>query len=138
MLKIYDMKSFFRLDQQDWQEARSSGWFCKDDSEVQSERVIINDVSWNKVYDALNEIPCDPLFTGRTLFRKRPYIDIAMSWPGDSVRVFPQDCKTFSYKVESIERKYMSLEWIMKNLSADKAIQYLKERGITTCPIMTK
>ena len=30
----------------------------------------------------------------------------------------------------------ISLDEIMKDFSADKCIQYLKERGITACPIL--
>jgi hypothetical protein len=40
-----------------------------------------------------------------------------------------------SYKIEYEEWKEVTLEWIIKNLPADQTIQYLKERGITTCPM---
>lgn len=33
------------------------------------------------------------------------------------------------------EKKNVTLEWIMEHLSADKAIQFLKERGMAVCPI---
>lgn len=33
------------------------------------------------------------------------------------------------------EKKDVTLEWIMGHLSADKAIQFLKERGMAVCPI---
>jgi hypothetical protein len=43
--------------------------------------------------------------------------------------------KSISYMQTYEERKDVSLEWIIKHLPADQAIQYLKERGITTCPM---
>lgn len=33
------------------------------------------------------------------------------------------------------EMEYVTLEWIMRHLKAEQAIQYFKERGMNVCPI---
>ena len=40
-----------------------------------------------------------------------------------------------TYKTSYTEHKSVTLNWIMEHLSADQCIQYLKDRGMTACPI---
>ena len=44
-------------------------------------------------------------------------------------------CKTFSLFVKNKLRENVTVDWIMKNLPVNQAIQYLIERGMGICPI---
>ena len=70
------------------------------------------------------------IYTDTTLFRKRPYAEINYNW----------DCSERYYGFKEIRIKECEEPWenaTLKDIhdcsSADQFIQYLKERGITTC-----
>jgi hypothetical protein len=60
------------------------------------------------------------------------YIDYTDAWD----KVVYTHFNTLSYKTEAEEWTDVTLDWIIKNLSADECIQYLKERGMAACPIL--
>ena len=39
-------------------------------------------------------------------------------------------------KEKNYEEKYYTLQDLMKNLSADEMIEYLKDNGLNVCPIV--
>jgi hypothetical protein len=73
----------------------------------------------------------DYVITGKTFFLKIPYIKI-QHWPEDG----------FHYNFDSItiEKHYVpwniTMNELFEDFSADQCIQYLKDRGITACPIL--
>ena len=70
--------------------------------------------------------------TGTTLFRKRPYVKIEYSWcSADEYYNF--DHITLERRVEPWTNA--TLKDIHDYSTADQFIQYLKERGITACPM---
>lgn len=81
------------------------------------------------------QLPTPAITIGTTFFRKRPYVQVEYSW--DAVD------KYYHFDHITIERhyepwKYATLQDIMKMTDAEDFIQYLKERGMTTCPILNK
>ena len=137
MLKIYNVKSFYQIDRQQWEECGHIGWTCQDETQIEEEIVILNEVPFYHAFDTIEADPgsFDGLYIGQTMFRRRPYIKIGGAFVSDYTRYFSQNAHTISYKVVYLEKKNITLEWIMKHLSADKAIQYFKDRGINICPI---
>lgn len=137
MLKIYDVQSMFQLNNQgEWKSCGYDGYTCKDDNEVQQERIVFNNFSWNQVRDFLKTNHLDGFYNDTTYFRKRPFISISYSWEISRLELFEDSVDTISYKHVYTERKDVTLDWIVKHCSADKAITYLKQRGINTCPIL--
>ena len=70
--------------------------------------------------------------TGTTFFLKRPYVKIEYSWCSED--------KYYSFERITLERRVEpwnnpTLKDIHDCSTADQFIQYLKERGITTCPM---
>lgn len=74
------------------------------------------------------------LWIANPLLCRKPIIRIcpSSSWEPISYKKF----NTLSYKLKYTEWTDVTLEWIMKHLSVDQCIQYLKERGIMACPVL--
>jgi len=79
-----------------------------------------------------NKVPSPAIKTDTTLFRNRPYVEIEYSWSDVD--------RYYNFNSITIERHYepydITLNELFKEYSADECIQYLKERGMTTCPIL--
>ena len=78
-------------------------------------------------------MPTPNVTAGTTLFLKRPYVKIVYS-------LFDED-EYYNFDKITIERRKepwtdATLKDIHDNSTADQFIQYLKERGMTTCPIL--
>lgn len=70
---------------------------------------------------------------GHTFFRERPYVELEYSWR-DTEKYYNFDRITIEYHYEPWNDA--SLKDIMEMSTAEDFIQYLKERGITICPIL--
>ena len=70
--------------------------------------------------------------TGTTLFLKRPYVKIEYSWCSED-EYYNFDHITLERRIEPWTDA--TLKDIHDYSTADQFIQYLKERGITTCPM---
>jgi hypothetical protein len=70
--------------------------------------------------------------TGKTFLFKRPYVKIEYSWCSED-EYYNFDHITLERRVEPWTNA--TLKDIHDYSTADQFIQYLKERGITTCPM---
>lgn len=132
MLKVYHIYDYVSIDGAQWREVGGYGEKAIDgDPETE---LCLNNASFADAYEYLTQHTLCGVYIDTTLFRKKPTIEISYNdaWNAAIYRHF----STISYKREYEEWTNVSLKWIIENLSADKTIQYLKERGITTCPIM--
>lgn len=131
MLKVYKVKSYVSIDGADWQHVGADGHTVSDDDPT--EKVFFENFTLSQCYEYVKEKSLDGIWPSKTFFKKKPMLYIGRGFyssPGYTA------FDTISYKDVYEEWKDVSLEWIMKHLSADQCIQYLKERGITTCPIL--
>ena len=84
-------------------------------------------------HEALTKkLPTPHITTGKTLFLKRPYVKIEYSWCTED--------EYYNFDTITIERRKTpwttaTLQDVHDYSTADQFIQYLKERGITTCPM---
>lgn len=131
MLKVYTVKSYLSIDNGDWQHVGVDGYTVTDDNPT--EKIIFENFTLEQCYDYLLEKRLDGIWPSKTFFRKKPMIYIN---DGSLDRKPYYSFNTITYKYVYKEWESVSLEWIIKHLSADQCIQYLKERGITTCPII--
>lgn len=131
MLKVYTVKSYVSINGRDWQRVGFSGYTMTDDNPT--EKVILNNATFDECYEYVSQHSLDGIYLDSTLFKKKPIIYI-----GDSIfdnhRYDQFD--TISYKYVYEEWEDVSLNYIMEHFSADKCIQYLKERGMSACPIL--
>lgn len=131
MLKVYHVDSYYKIDDEDWSECGSRGYTIRDESEAVTRR-LLDEANWDEVYGSMYDGVCSET----TLFGKRPYISVYRGWMDDkSRRLYHDDFSRFSYEYRYTEWTGCPLEWIMKHASAEQTIQYMKERGMTVCPL---
>jgi hypothetical protein len=131
MLKVYYIRDYVSIDGSEW---RSVGGYGEKviDGEPENE-LRLDNASFNEVYEYLTRHLLSGVWNDTTFFRKKPLIQVSYNdaWDWVEYRHF----NTMSYKREYKEWKNVPLKWLMEHASADQFIQYLKERGITTCPM---
>lgn len=131
MLKVYRVESYVSIDGSDWWHVGTDGHTTRDDDPT--EKILFENFTFEQCYEFLQGKGLDGIWHSKTFFRKRPMLYIGeWFYEAKSYTSF----NTISYKYIYKEWESVSLEWIMKHLSAEQCIQYLKERGITTCPIL--
>ena len=77
-----------------------------------------------------------PAHWGRTFFRKRLYL--AVRYRGDDfyTRYYADELKSFIVGDVFVPVKDATLEDVLKLCPADEAVAYLKEKGLSVCPVM--
>ena len=129
MLKIYDVVSYVSIDGAEWRAVGHPGYCCID--EDRDVKIILDDVSFSEACEYIDDHSLDGIYPGTTLWRNKPVICVYYCGVIDDVRY--KNFNTISYKKVYTENKNVTLGWLMEHLSAEQTIQYLKERGITTC-----
>ena len=131
MLKVYNYYAYVSIDGADWRRIDHAHTITDDEP---LDMLIWDNISFDVVRELLNHHPVIGMHNSHTLFRKKPTIEICFedAWLSP---VEYKHFKTLSYKIEFKEWKDVPLQWMIEHSPADKVIQYLKERGITTCPM---
>lgn len=127
MLKPYKVHTYISVDDGPKHKIWSVGYGLTED-----ELPNVAEVSYTFQEALTKKLPTPHVTTGITLFRKRPYVKIEYSWCNED--------EYYNFDHITIERhKEPWTEATLKDIhdytSADQFIQYLKERGITTCPM---
>ena len=134
MLKIYDPIYAVSIDGGPWERLEDpfdTNWLVTDEDLPETE-LLLDDVSFQEAYDYLRENYISGARTCRTIFKGKPQLSLLYFNTID--RKYIKKCKRFSLRVENKFRKNVTLDWILKNVEADQAIQYLTERGMGICP----
>ena len=131
MLKVYAVTDYVAINGGDWYEVCYG--YQVTDKELH-DTVPLNFMSFESAYNYLSHNTLNSVYRDTTLFRKKPVICVSYIYPLDSARY--TNLRTMAYKTTYKEWSDVSLDWLMKNLSADECIQYLKDRGMTACPIL--
>lgn len=139
MLKIYDPIYSVSIDGGPWERLENwfdTNWFVTDE-DLPRTKILLDYVSFQEAYDYLRENYIFGARTCKTVFRGRPQLSLLYFNTID--RKYIKNCEGFWLRAENRLRKNVTLDWIMKNLEADQAIQYLTERGLEIClPKKTK
>ena len=130
MLKIYTRKYWVSINNKEWEQVWRGKEIMTDSPP--SEAVIFDKLSFDECYELLQNVPMYHIRAGKTFFRKRPKVVIEYDY--DRIKHYTH-FDTISCKVTYEEIKDASLYAIMRYFSAEETIQYLKERGVTTCPM---
>ncbi len=132
MLKVYNVYDYVSIDGAKWRTVGSYGRYKVADEELEN-TLVLDNASFDETREYLSQHLLDGVWNDSTWFRNKPIIAVSYqdAWNSVEYRHF----KTMSYKREYREDKNVSFKWLAEHLSADRFIQYLKERGITTCPM---
>ena len=133
MLKIYDPIYYASIDGGPWK--RLEDPFCTNlfitDEELPETELLLDDVSFEEAYDYLRDNYISGAITCKSVFKGKPQLSLLYFNASD--RKYIKKCEGFWLRVENRLRENVTLDWIMKNLKADVAIQYLTERGMGVC-----
>ena len=135
MLKIYDPIYSVSIDGGPFErlgDPFDTNWFVTDNDLPETE-LLLDGVSFQEAYDYLRDNDIFGARTCRTIFKGRPQLSVLYFNTID--RKYIKKCKGFSLCAENRLRENVTLDWILKHLEADQAIQYLTERGMGICPI---
>ena len=131
MLKVYTVKSYVSINGGDWQRVGLNGHIMTDNNPT--EKVILNNATFDGCYKYVSQHSLNGIYLYSTLFKKKPIIYI------NDRHLYEHrydHFNTISYKYVYEEWEDVTLDYIMEHFSADKCIQYLKERGMSACPIL--
>ena len=131
MLKVYNVYDYVSIDGAKWREVGRTGYKVTDE-EVKN-KLVLDNASFEEAREFLSNNVLDGVWNYSTFFRNKPAVCVSYQDAWDVVTY--KRFNTISYKTEYKEDKHVTTKWLMEHLSADKFIQYLKERGITTCPM---
>ena len=135
MLKIYDPIYSVSIDGGPWkrlEDPLDTNWFVTDEDIPETE-LLLDDVSFQEAYDYLRDNYISGARTCTTFFKDKPQLSLLYFNTID--RKYIKKCEGFCLRAENRLRKNVTLDWILKHLEADQAIQYLTERGMGICPI---
>ena len=130
MLKVYTRKYYVSINNKEWEQVWWERDMMKDNPP--SESIVVDQMSFNEFYNLLQNDSMNHIQAGKTLFRKRPKITIEYDY--DRIKRYTH-FDIISCKVTYEEIKNPTLYSIMRCFPAELVIQYLKERGITACPM---
>ena len=99
-------------------------WFVTDEDIPETE-LLLDDASFDEAYDYLRNNHISGARTCRTFFKDRPRLSLLYFNTID--RKYIKKCDGFWLRAENRLRKNVTLEWIVKHLEADTAIQYLSD-----------
>ena len=131
MLKVYNVVSYVSVDGANWRSVGHPGHCCTD--EDRDVKLILDNASFAEAREYIGNHFLGGVYNSETFWRNKSVIAVHYRDALDDV-VY-RNFNTISYKNVYTENKNVTLGWMMEHLSADKVIQYLKERGLTTCPM---
>ena len=133
MLKVYEAKYYVSIDGGEFRqvEERCYPYVLRNDNEPKA--LFLPAMTFQEFYEYIKTHPLSGVNYGKSIFGK-PYIQAMYDWSWDSYETY-YAFKTISYRRVFEECTNMTLSEIFKNFPADQCIQYLKERGVTTCPM---
>lgn len=136
MLKVYSKKYYASIDGGEWLQLYSNSYpyVLHDDGEPTTCNIFDN-ITFEECYEWLQKHHSCGIRWERTLFGKKKIIRLKYNWNWDDDYVY-KNFKTISYKYVLKECSYVTLDEILKHFPADQCIQYMKERGITACPMI--
>ena len=134
MLKVYIARNYISIDTGPWERIDGLHTYMRDDATVLPEQILINKLPFNECCEMLKTDNMRGMYYSETNFRHKPLVCVkyAGDWDTTAYKYFD----TLSYKTTYEEDTYITLSKIMERFPSDQVIQYLKERGITTCPML--
>lgn len=136
MLKVYKVEYYVSIDDGEWREVEEGlhyNYVLKDEAESKEQAILPRAMTFQEFYEYIKSNPLYGVNYGKNIFGKQ-YITLMYDWSWDSWESYYK-FNTISYKRVFKECTNMTLSEIFEHFPADKVIQYLKERGITTCPM---
>lgn len=128
MLNVYKKQTYVSVNQEEWIQVGYSPLVLIDEEEA-TEKMILQNVSFKDCCDFLQTQTIRGFHMNKTRITKKPIIVLGDGWGNYHYKEYK--------KFNSISCKYVytlmssiTLEYIIKHYSANKVIQYIKERDL--------
>ena len=132
MLKAYRVNSYYKVDDEDWEICGCGKTVLMQEFKNNiNVDLVFDGADWDTIYDC----DYDGIYSSVTWLRNRPYIMTHCWHRYDGRRFYKDSFKKFSYAKVYREDTDCSIDWLVKNMPAELVIQYMKERGMTICPM---
>lgn len=133
MLQAYGWELYVKINNNDWEDTRCSGWSLIEGTPPREE-AILTDASFEEVCNYMSNVSIPCFHIDFTLFKKRKFLRYHRRYVlQEDEKFFEKDIKSISIQLTNTRRE-VSLKEIFEHCPAEQAIQYMKERGLTTCP----
>ena len=133
MLQAYDWHLEIAFDNSRWEDTGYTGWSLED-REMPQEEIILKKASFSDVVNYMMKINIPCFHIDYTFLKHQPYIRYHRRYyMEEDERIFEKHNKKFSCRMV-YKKKEVTLKEIFDSCPAEQAIQYMKERGLTTCP----
>lgn len=134
MLKVYNRKTYVSINGEPWEPVGRTIAIMSANNPI--EKIIFENKTFEECFEYLGHHCMDGMSAGYTFFRHKPAVYIRYSYNLSST--YYKHFNTISYKHIYNENDDITLNDLMEDFAAKDVIEYLKERGITTCPIVNK
>lgn len=144
MIKAYKRITTLVINEEAIHQSESTYPVLKDESEVTEETILVEGDSFDKFYEdakgTLNKYIGNPAFgvwfVGKTLFKKRHYV-LLRDWVESVEYKYIDNGEPLSYYIsECYVETPISMNELFELKDSNKVIQYLKEHGMNTCPMI--
>lgn len=132
--KIFFNNEFITIDY-------NSKWYYLEENETELVTTKINTWEKAKEFAIKDEYNIYTAF-GKTFFKKKEYVKIRKSdwWSDGYYQLFEEDFPNDLYIIHTdyveVDLNYYTLKEIMDRTKASDFIEYLKDNGLTTCPMI--
>ena len=126
MLNVYKKETLVSINQEDWIQVGYSPYVLIEETEEKDEIVLCND-SFKYCCNFLKNQCIRGLYIKYTHFRRKPLVVLSDGW-GKKYKSY-KNFNDITCKYVYTPAPTITLEYIVKHFSANKVIQYIKERG---------
>lgn len=139
MKKIYQTTELFIIGNKEF--TVSSGGCFYYLEEEKTKDVEVHFKTWEQLLEFAQKQTSYYICAGKTFFKKRDYVWLCLegSQSYGMMKVYKETFAPFtlvSKRFNEVNLKYYSLKELMEKMKVDDFIDYMKDKGMTTCPMI--
>ena len=139
MKKIYKTTELFIIGNEEFTISSSGYFYYLEEEEVKD--VEVHFKTWEQLLEFAQKSASYYIWADKTLFKQRDYVWLCLhgNQSYGMMKVYKETFAPFTLVYErfhEVNLKYYSLKELMEKMKADDFIDYMKDRGMTTCPMI--
>ena len=139
MKKIYRTTELFIIDNEEFTVSSGGYFYYLEEEEVKD--VEVHFKTWEQLLEFAQKPASYYIWADKTLFKKRDYVRLCLhgNQSYGMRKVYKETFTPFTLVYErfhEVNLKHYSIKDLMGKMKADDFIDYMKDKGITTCPMI--
>ena len=139
MKKIYQTTELFIIGNKEFTVSSSECFYYLEEEKTKD--VEVHFKTWEQLLEFAQKPASYYIYAGKTFFKKRDYVWLCLegSQSDGMMKVYKETFAPFTlvYKrFNEVNLKYYSLKELMEKMKVDDFIDYMKDKGMTTCPMI--